>query len=161
MPARVMADFFGVMDLAAVKIEHYHGPQKSQKAVVRHPLTADITGKRVLVVDDVSDSGDTFEALFAHLGAAGPAELRTAVLHHKVTSSYTPDFHAARLVRWRWIIYPWALAEDLRVLLDAMSPRPRSLHEASDALRRTHQLVLPQRVLKLAAGPAGLPRREK
>lgn len=161
MPARVMADFFGVMDLAAVKIEHYHGPRKSRKAVVRHPLTADITGRRVLVVDDVSDSGDTFEALFAHLDAAGPSELRTAVLHHKVTSSHAPDFHATRIVRWRWIIYPWALAEDLRVLLDAMSPRPRSLDEAGDALRGIHQLVLPRRILESVAGPVDLRCRER
>ena len=29
MPARVLADFFDLMNLAAIKVEHYHGPRKS------------------------------------------------------------------------------------------------------------------------------------
>jgi len=152
MPARVLADLFGVMDLAAVKIEHYHGPRKSRRAIVRHPLAADISGKRVLVVDDVSDSGETFGALFEHLATVGiPAELRTAVLHHKLTSSCTPDYHATRVLKWRWISYPWALTEDLRVLLESFSPRPESIEEASRALHSRHGLVVPRSVMSLLA----------
>ena len=35
MPARVLADFFDLMNLAAIKVEHYHGPRKSSRAIVR------------------------------------------------------------------------------------------------------------------------------
>lgn len=149
MPARVLADFFGLMDLAAVKVEHYHGLRRSPQAIVRHPLVEDITGRRVLVVDDVSDSGDTFDVLFRHLRSNGePAELRTAVLHHKQTSSYTPDFHARRVVKWRWIIYPWAATEDLRVLLADMTPRPQTVEHARRSLLSRHGLRVPGRVIE-------------
>lgn len=153
MPARVLADLFGLMDLAAVKIEHYHGLRRSRQAIVRHPLTEDIAGRRVLVVDDVSDSGDTFDVLFRHLRGRGkPAELRTAVLHHKQTSSYTPDFHARRIIKWRWIIYPWAVAEDLRVLLGDMTPRPRTTEDARKLLLCRHGLAVPGRVIRMLSG---------
>jgi hypoxanthine phosphoribosyltransferase len=159
MPARVLADFFDTMNLAAIKVEHYHGPRKSSRAIVRYPLPVDITGQRVLVVDDVSDSGDSFKAALAHLRDCGDAaELRTAVLHHKLTSSYLPDFHAARIVKWRWIVYPWAVTEDLNVLLGKMSDRPASVTEAERFLRERHGLAIPKRVLALVADNLGLAR---
>ena len=159
MPGRVLADFFDLMDLAAVKIEHYHGLRKSRQAVVRHPLRADITDRHVLVVDDVSDSGDSFEAALRHINECGdPASLRTAVLHHKQTSSYVPDFYATRVLRWRWIIYPWAVTEDLGVLLGDISPRLRTIPEVRQFLRSRHGLVLPVGVLKLVADKIGIAR---
>ncbi len=157
MPARVLADFFDLMNLAAIKIEHYHGPRKSAQATVRHPLTADITGQRVLVVDDVGDSGDSLDAALAHLRDCGsPADLRTAVLHHKLTSSHRPDFCAARIVKWRWIIYPWAVTEDLKDLLGRVSPRPQSVQEAQKALAERHGLRIPPSVWMTIADPLGL-----
>jgi hypoxanthine phosphoribosyltransferase len=57
---------------------------------------------RVLLVDDVSGSGDTFDAALVHPQARGrPADLRTAVLHHKVWFTCAPDFFAQHVVKWR------------------------------------------------------------
>ena len=107
MPARVISDYLDIFDLACVKVEHYHGAHKNRSAQVRHPLAADIAGKRVLLVDDVSDTGDTFQVVIDHLRKRGePAELKSAVLHHKRISGYIPDFYAEEVVEWRWITYP-------------------------------------------------------
>lgn len=160
MPARILADFFGLMALTTIKIEHYHGLQKAPAAVVREPLAADIAGQRVLLVDDVSDSGDSFDVALAHLRERGhPSELRTAVLHHKTSSTYQPDYFARRVVKWRWIIYPWAVVEDLKVLLDGLSPRPQTLTEAERRLRSQHGLRIPRRVLRQVADPLRLAAR--
>ncbi len=87
MPARVLADFFGLMALSSFRIEHYRGTQKQALTRVIDPLTVDLTGRRVLLVDDVSDSGDTFGVAMSHVRERGsPAELRTATIHHKVVS---------------------------------------------------------------------------
>lgn len=146
-PARILADYFAVMNLLSLKIEHYHGPDKMPKAVVRYPLTADISGRDVLLVDDVSDSGDTFDVALRHLKERGlPASLRTGVLHHKATSSVEPDYYARRVVKWRWITYPWAVVEDLTVLAARMQPTPESKSELWQNLRREAGMVLPQRL---------------
>ena len=167
MPGRVLADFFGLLNLAAVKIEHYHHLHKEAIAVVRHPLSADIDGQRVLLVDDVSDSGDTFSVALQHLATRGkPAALRTAVLHHKLSSSYAPDFYSQRVVKWRWIIYPWAVVEDLSSLLAKADQWPMTAQQASSYLAETHGLRLPLRIMhqvwdKLAPPAQESPSRHK
>jgi len=148
VPARVLADFFGVMNLAALKVEHYRGTRKARQAAVRYPLPEQFSGRRVLLVDDVSDSGDTFDVALEHLRAReNVGEVRTAVLHHKVTSSYVPDYFAHRIVRWRWIIYPWALAEDLETLLGKLESRPATPSGVAAYLRDTYGLKIPQHIL--------------
>ena len=139
LPARIVADFFGVMELASFRIEHYRGTHKQPQARVVDPLTVDVSDRRVLLVDDVSDSGDTFEVAISHVQQRGrPAELRTATMHHKVVSRYVPDFYAAKVIRWRWIVYPWALMEDLTGFIEAMEPKPSEPAAIEEQLLREH-----------------------
>lgn len=146
--ARVLADFFGLMDLVSLKIEHYRGPIKQKRATVPYPLPLSIARRRVLLVDDVSDSGDTFEAAFAELARHGePAQLRTAVLHHKRTSRYTPDYHAQRVLKWRWITYPWAVVEDLGAVVSSMRPTPTDAADLERRLATETGMRLPRAVL--------------
>lgn len=148
VPGRVLSDFLGLMDLTSFKIEHYHGAHKKGAAHVRYPLAADITGRKLLVVDDVSDSGDTFAVAFEHLASRGsPAEVRSAVLHHKTVCKYAPDYYACKLVKWRWIVYPWAVAEDLGSFIRAMEPRPDNPDEISRRLAVDHGVRVPRGVL--------------
>ena len=49
----------------------------------------------------------------AHVASLHPREVRTAVIQHKDTSRFTPDYFAEFVTEWSWIIYPWAVHEDL------------------------------------------------
>jgi hypothetical protein len=40
------------------------------------------------------------------------------VLHHKTSSPFEPDYFGALVKDWRWIIYPWAMVEDISALID-------------------------------------------
>lgn len=150
--ARVLADDFGILDLVTLKIEHYRGPEKMPRALVRYPLPLDIPGRRVLLVDDVCDSGDTFSVALRHLHAKGPpAALRTAVLHYKQTSGVKPDYQAQRVLKWRWITYPWALVEDLTSLVVGMADRPQTVEALAERLAAVDGLKLPSGVLEEVA----------
>ncbi len=139
MPARLLSDMLGVLNIAGMKIEHYHGTHKASQTAVRYPLTAEVDGLEVLVVDDVSDSGDTFQVALEHLRARGrPALLRTATLHHKISSRFVPDFYAGKVLKWRWIMYPWAVVEDLSTFIADMQPRPEGVAAAQARLREEH-----------------------
>ena len=141
---RVLADYLGIMDLVSLKIEHYHGPEKMPEAVVRYPLPAGVDGRRILLVDDVSDSGDSFAAALDHVRARGrPAALRTAVLHYKETSGIAPDYYAERLAEWRWITYPWAVVEDLSKLVERLSRQPKDVDELGRLLKTELAIELP------------------
>lgn len=158
LPARVLSDHLNIFDLTSIKIEHYHGVHRERVAKVRYPLTAQITGKRVLLVDDVSDSGDTFQTAIQHLRELDePGELKTAVLHHKRVSSFVPDYYVEEVVEWRWIIYPWAVIEDITSFLQEMEPRPVSVDAFAAYLLEQHGIEPPgqllQDVLELAECP--------
>jgi hypoxanthine phosphoribosyltransferase len=142
--ARVLADYFGIMDLFSLKIEHYHGPVKLSAARVRYPLPIDMNNKRVLLVDDVSDSGDTFWVAIEHIVKRGdPDDLRTAVLHYKIGSTIKPDYHAHRVIKWRWITYPWAVVEDLSVLAARMTTPAETSEQLGKRLRDELGFPLP------------------
>ena len=149
IPARVICDYLDVFDLDVIKIEHYHGVHKEKSAILRYPLSADITGKRVLLIDDVSDTGDSFEVAIRHLLENGkPEELKTAALHHKSVSSYMPDYYAEIVHEWRWIIYPWAVLEDLRSILESMQTPPATIEEFARYLKQQHELEVTGQILE-------------
>jgi len=144
VPARILADLLGLMALTGIRIEHYHGAHKGAIARIKEPLSVDISGRRVLLVDDVSDSGDTFEVAIRHLLDYGrPAEIRSATLHHKKVSRIEPDFYAARIVKWRWLIYPWAVIEDLTSFASEMKPVPQDIHTLGRRLLQERGIKAP------------------
>jgi hypoxanthine phosphoribosyltransferase len=148
VPGRVLSDLLGQMDLTSFKIEHYQHAQKAHAARVRYPLAADVTGRRVLLVDDVADSGETFAVALDHLNSRGaPAEIRSAVLDYKIASPYGPDYYARKVLKWRWIVYPWAIAEDVGSVIRAWPERPANADEVALRLAAEHGIRLPRTVL--------------
>ncbi|HEY0148773.1 MAG TPA: phosphoribosyltransferase family protein [Allosphingosinicella sp.] len=83
-------------------------------------------GRRILIVDDINDSGGTIislrEALSAHAGESGEM-LRVAVLLNNVRSRATIE-HCSRTIDRaedkRWFVFPWeAQAEPHRLIGEA------------------------------------------
>ena len=141
IPGRLMSDNLGILNLTEFKVEHYTAIHKHETAKVRYPLAADPAGQRVLVVDDVTDTGDSFDVALAHIRSRGePAEMRTLVLHHKTVSPYVPHYYGALVTDWRWIIYPWALVEDLSALINGMEGCPKDPESLAECLLEQHGL---------------------
>jgi hypoxanthine phosphoribosyltransferase len=114
VPARVVCDFLVHDLLTSMKVEHWGiGAQKRDEAMVRFPLATEISGQKVLIVDDVTDTGDTLTTAVTYVKSLGPKEIRTAVLQHKSSSEFEPDYYSEKITVWRWIVYPWAVHEDL------------------------------------------------
>jgi len=114
VPGRLVSDFLIFNDLTSMKIEHYsRAADMREEARIKFPIPVDITGKKVLIVDDITDTGETLNLAVGYALSLNPESVRTAVLQHKVCSGFTPDFYAQKILKWRWIIYPWARYEDL------------------------------------------------
>jgi hypothetical protein len=97
-----------------MKIEHWGiAACKQDAAKVRFPLATNVCGLKVLIIDDVTDTGETLQAAASHVKANGAADIKTGVLQHKVSSSFEPDYFADSIKEWKWIVYPWAAHEDL------------------------------------------------
>lgn len=114
VPARIVCDYLLFRDLTSIRIEHWGvAATLEREAHIKFGLSTDISGLKVLLVDDITDTGDTLVAAMDYLSKQNPASVRTAVLQHKTCSTITPDFFAHRIIKWRWIIYPWAAFEDI------------------------------------------------
>ncbi len=70
---------------------------------------------RVLLVDDLTDSGHTLESVVQRLRRDYPAisELRTAVVWTKQVSSFVPDYSAEFLSSNPWIHQPFEIYDQM------------------------------------------------
>ena len=70
---------------------------------------------RVLLVDDLADSGITLRAVVDRLrGMPSISELRSAVIWTKGVSKYTPDYFVELLATSPWIHQPFEEYDDMR-----------------------------------------------
>ncbi|MFM2120554.1 MAG: hypothetical protein RL722_2022, partial [Pseudomonadota bacterium] len=70
---------------------------------------------RVLLVDDLADSGVTLKAVVERLrGTPAISELRSAVIWVKGVSSYVPEYYVENLPTSPWIHQPFEEYDGLR-----------------------------------------------
>lgn len=70
---------------------------------INHPLCG-----KVLIVDDLVDSGKTLNAVYSKIQEDFPnvVELRSAVIYKKQGSSFIPTYHATVVEDDLWIVFP-------------------------------------------------------
>lgn len=132
VPARILADLLEIKELYSVKTEHWGLVATiTGQAKITQPLNVKLEGKNVLIVDDVADTGETIKLVKEHVNSLLAKEVRIAVIDYKKTSKFMPDYFAAEMEGWKWIVYPWSLKEDLKGLI---AGKARNLEEASRIL---------------------------
>lgn len=100
-------------DLYPVRITR----RSHDQVVHRHPVwlvdvSPDVRGRRVAVVDEISDTGETLNLVAGRVRELGAREVTTAVLVRHSWAHPAPDLSA--LVSDALVMFPW----DQRVLVD-------------------------------------------
>ena len=85
---------------------------KDGKAHLRYPINADLSGKRVLIVDDITDTGESMYIAKEFVKTLNPEEIKTAAIFHIKTSQFIPDYFS-REIDWIWVVWPWNFFEDM------------------------------------------------
>ncbi len=105
----------GTKNCGSINVEFYTGvDERLPKPVLSAPMldAPALAGKRVLLVDDVSDSGHTLALVVGLLGETA-LEVRTATLYTKPRTVHVPHF------TWRttdgWIVFPWSALPPVQV----------------------------------------------
>jgi len=93
-------------------IESYQGRKKSKSHKIGHHISmigALSPKTRVLLVDDISDSGESLREIFKTFEKLGcPSKnIDTATLHYKTRSCFEPTYYAKRINDYDWVNYPW------------------------------------------------------
>ena len=118
----VLARIFDV-PLAVMSVESYHGDgvKDEQGQIVFGNSLAKTTpnlGNKVLLVDDLADSGTTLEKCvkwLQHYEGFFIDELRTATIWVKGVSSYTPTYYVDYLEDSPWIHQPFEKYEEINI----------------------------------------------
>lgn len=106
--AGALAYALDVKSCGALNAEFYTGiDERLDEPIILAPYLDEVSlsGKKVLLVDDVSDSGRTLKMVLGLITAAG-ADVRTTCLYSKSHTVLEPDF------TWKstdlWIMFPWS-----------------------------------------------------
>lgn len=108
VPGGAVAYALGTKGVGTMNVEFYTDVGETLPDPIFLDPTMDasvLAGSRVLVVDDVADSGRTLELVMRTIRESG-ADARSAVIYTKPRSIVRPDFS------WRntdlWITFPWS-----------------------------------------------------
>lgn len=108
IPAGAISYALGTKQCASLNVEFYSDVEKTlPDPVVLPPFldTDSLHGKRVLLVDDVADSGRTLDLVVNMLTDKG-AEVKSVTIYAKPTTIIDPDFVWRKTDRW--IMFPWS-----------------------------------------------------
>ncbi|WP_042667748.1 phosphoribosyltransferase [Desulfurococcus amylolyticus] len=115
VPARLICDFLGVENLASIQSQHWTEAAKAEeRAVLKYPFKLDASGMKVLVVDDIVDTGETLRLARDYIRDNwSPLEVKTAALQWiSPVAKYKPDYYYLEVKEWIWFQYPWTRLED-------------------------------------------------
>jgi hypoxanthine phosphoribosyltransferase len=112
--ARIISDLLDIQDISVIKCEYYSGISETKnKPIIKEKLHSNISGKNVLAIDDVADTGGSISVIKQYLLSKNPRILRFATIYLKPTSNEIPDYFVSKTSAW--IIFPWELYETLKL----------------------------------------------
>lgn len=133
--ARVISDLLENPDVANVKAEFYLGVAETKgEPIITQSVSASVSGKKVLVVDDVADTGKSLDLVKKHLEEKGAVEVKVATIYCKPWSALKPDWFEGETERW--IVFPWERKETVKRILDKCEKEGVPVEKAKEALVR-------------------------
>lgn len=150
IPARLICDDLGIKHLYSVKTEHWGiTATRDGKAKLTQPLAVDIKNKNVLVIDDITDTGQSMVLALDHMAQLQPANVRSATLLHITHSKIKPDYYVVEVPKeeWTWFIFPWNFNEDIQSLVQKAVGDAHASAEIKDLLVKHCQLTVDDDVI--------------
>jgi hypoxanthine phosphoribosyltransferase len=133
IPARIMSDLLGNINLANLTAEFYVGVAETRKEPsITQPVSVSVDAKKVLVVDDLADTGKSLKLVKAHLKNQGASEVRIATIYYKPWSITVPDYYEKETRRW--IVFPWEQKETVRKIVEKFIGAGRTLEGTKEKL---------------------------
>jgi hypoxanthine phosphoribosyltransferase len=128
VPANIIADLLGVRQVSIIQIEFYEDIAKpNMQPVISQFLSVTVSGKKILMVDDISDSGQSLKMAKQYLIERGAAEVKIATLYAKATTQTMPDF--VEKLTDCWIVFPWEIKETLQSILQKQKNKQKVIND--------------------------------
>ncbi len=113
--SRTMADYLGIKEVGSIHVKFYSGIFETKPSpVIAQSLPIPVLKEKLLVFDDVADSGETLIAVKKYLKLCGAKNITTAALFYKSWAKFIPDYYASATKSW--IIFPHEIRESIRLI---------------------------------------------
>ncbi len=113
--SRALRDYLGIKKLSSIQIEFYTDIGQTNSApVITQSLPINIDGEKVLIFDDINDTGRTLQTAKTYLKLRGATQLYTATLFQKPHTQHSSDFYQQEVNSW--IIFPDEVRESITTL---------------------------------------------
>jgi len=147
VPARILSDFLETPELAIIQIEYYVSiAQTRQEPILKRSLHTQITDKKALLVDDVSDTGKSLQLAKNHLQQQDAKEIKTATLYAKPQTITKPDYYEKQTSHW--IVFPWDAKETVRKIIQKQEGKRATNTEIAKLVKAGLPKQLAEKFLK-------------
>lgn len=133
LPARVLSDLLETSSLANVSAEFYVNIAETRnEPVLIQGVSVAVAGKKVLIADDVADTGRSLKLVREHILQQGAKDIRTATVYCKPWSIVKPDYYERETKLW--IVFPWEMKETIRKIIEKRKEKSASVEEETAKL---------------------------
>jgi len=133
IPARIMSDLLENPKLANVTVEFYVGlAETKNEPIITQPVSVSVKDKRVLVVDDLADTGESLKLVNSHLKKHDASEAKIATIYYKPWSIIVPHYYEKETRRW--IVFPWERKEVVRKIVEKFRGEERTVEYTKEKL---------------------------
>lgn len=113
--SRSLVDFLDVKTVSSIQIEFYSGIGQTYKTpVITQSLPVSIKDEKILVFDDIVDSGESLRLAVEYLGHHGAQSITTSALIQKPQTKFKADFFVQESKAW--VIFPNEIRETITIL---------------------------------------------
>jgi hypothetical protein len=111
IPGAILLQYFPEAEFISLKTRHYGPEGKLDRVTVDGGYAHRWNNTRTLVVDDICDSGGTFQ----ELASMGLESARFAALFHRFDAKFQPNYIGHIIEDGAWVDFPWeeAALQDL------------------------------------------------
>lgn len=104
VPGTIICNHLNIDKLYALGMKSYVDERKGEVEIYQVPLFESM--EKVLIIDDISDSGDSFNHTIKMLGDL--KTIATAALYVKQDTAHSPIFAGVtNIKKTQWISFPW------------------------------------------------------
>jgi hypoxanthine phosphoribosyltransferase len=118
--ARILSDIYSSLeisvDVTSVTTKFYTSiGETSKRPVLMQELSQSLFDQKVLIVDDVSDSGLTLKFIKGYVNWLGARYTKTACVFMKPKTTIIPDYFVEEVPNDTWIVFPYEVRETKRL----------------------------------------------
>lgn len=105
VPASILANLNNIGQVQSIGVKSYDSRNQGELYIYQHPIRFE--GKRILVIDDLSDNGRTLNHIHRYLLNNGAGHVTSACIFAKRETNHIPMFVYKYIPKDQWVVFPW------------------------------------------------------